>query len=352
MELPLLRGRGSHLAPDNRFTRLTVERDPDAVEDDDGAVNTQYYVDDSKSVVAENASPDVPFRYSVNPYRGCLHGCSYCFARPTHEYLDFNAGIDFETRIMVKPRAAELFRTWMMRPCYVPETVALSGVTDCYQPIEKKLQITRQCLQVAESAGQPIGIITKNALVTRDIDLLGRMAARSFARVNVSVTTLDQSLTKVMEPRSSAPAARLRAIRELSAAGVPVNVLVAPVVPGLTDHETPAILEAVKDAGARSAGYVMLRLPLTVKPVFFEWLERTHPGLKSKVEARLRSLHDGELYQSNWGHRQRGRGEFADAYAATFALFAKKHGLDRTVPPLSTEHFRRPIKNGQKSLFD
>jgi DNA repair photolyase len=353
-----LRGRGSHFNPNNRFARLAVEKDLEHLEHEDDAgderraVPTQYFIDDAKSVVSENDSPDIPFRYSLNPYRGCAHGCSYCFARPTHEYLDLSAGLDFETKIFVKQRAPELFRDWLARDGYQPEPITISGVTDCYQPIERKLRLTRRCLEVALEARQPVVIVTKNVLVTRDADLLEQMAALNIVTVAVSVTTLDQTLAKVMEPRTSSPAARLKIIEELSRRGVSVQVLMAPVIPGLTDHEIPAILQAVKDAGAASASYILLRLPLTVEPVFLEWLQRTHPDKKSKIESLLRSMRGGKLYEGTWGVRMRGRGEIAGQIRRTFEVFARKHGLERKLPPLDRSQFRPPVpSSGQGWLF-
>ena len=351
-------GRGAHINPATRFARLDYEDDFEhsSADSDDRAerrsIRTEYFVDDAKSVVSENDSPDLPFRYSLNPYRGCSHGCSYCYARPTHEYLDLSAGLDFETKIFVKQRAPELFRDWLARDGYVPDTITFSGVTDCYQPIERKLELTRRCLEVACEARQPVAMITKNALITRDLDILRDMAARRVASVAISVTTLDQSLVKVMEPRTSSPEARLRAIAELSQAGVPTRVLIAPVIPGLTDHEIPAILQAVKDAGAVAASYILLRLPLTVEPVFLEWLERTQPDHKSRVESRIRATRDGKLYDGEFGVRMRGRGEMADQIRNTFQVFAAKYGLTGDRDSLDIAQFRRPtLTSGQRWLF-
>jgi DNA repair photolyase len=322
-----VRGRGSQINPTNRFARLAVEEDPEHLEHDEDAgesrkVATEYYADESKSVVSENDSPDVGFRYSINPYRGCAHGCAYCFARPTHEFLDLSAGLDFETRIFVKQRAPELFRAWLSRKGYQPEPIAISGVTDCYQPIERQLGLTRRLLEVALETRQPVVIVTKNALVRRDLDLLTPLAASNLVRVAVSVTSLEQSLTRVMEPRTSSPAARLETIRRLTQAGVSVQVLLAPVIPGLTEHEMPAILHAVKEAGAASAGYVLLRLPMTVEPVFLEWLKRTHPEKQSRVLALIRSMRGGKLYDGQWGVRMRGTGPIAEQIARTFEVFS------------------------------
>ena len=350
-------GRGAQINPGNRFARIEYVDDHSDLDSDDAAemsrIRTEYFSDVSKSVVSENDSPDVFFRYSLNPYRGCAHGCSYCYARPMHEYLDLSAGLDFETKIFVKELAPELFREWLARDRYEPELVMLSGVTDCYQPAERHFQLTRKCLEVALEARQPISMVTKNALVTRDLDLLKPMAERNLISIALSMTSLDQALTRVMEPRTSSPAARLRAIRELSDAGIPTHVMVAPIIPSLNDSEIPAILRAARDAGATSAAYVLLRLPLTVKPVFLEWLERHLSGQKEKIESRLRETRGGQLYESEFGTRMTGRGEMADQIRQTFDVFAKKYDLIRAHRPLDTSQFRRPVpKSGQLRLFD
>lgn len=350
-------GRGANIRPVNRFSRQKMVElelvEPDA--DELAACrhpDTRFLTDDAKTVVTENTSPDVGFRYSLNPYRGCEHGCSYCYARPTHEYLGFDAGLGFETRILVKHDAPALFRRFLGKPGWAVEPIALSGVTDPYQPCEREYRITRRCLEVADACNQPVSIITKNALVLRDLDLLGPMGARGLVHVNVSVTTLDSALCRTMEPRASAPAARLRAVRELSAVGVPVRVLVAPVVPGLTDHELPSILAAVKDAGARAAGYILLRLPLAVAPVFVDWLERAVPDRKDKVLTRIRDVRGGKLNESTFGQRMVGQGEFADQIRAMFWVFARRHGLDGDLPQYDTSLFRPPPdKRGQQYLF-
>lgn len=355
---PSATGRGSQINPPNRFTRIEFEDDPEFLEHGQDAhqarcvVRTEYFSDNAKSIISENDSPDIPFRYSLNVYRGCSHGCSYCFARPTHEYLDLSAGLDFETKIFVKEKAPELFRDWLARDRYEPETITLSGVTDCYQPIERKLRLTRRCLEVALEARQPIAMVTKNVLVTRDIDILQDMARSRVVSVAVSVTTLDQSLVKVMEPRTSSPAAKLRAIEQLANAGVRTHVLIAPVIPGLTDHEIPSILQAAKDAGAESAAYILLRLPLTVEPVFLEWLERTQPEKKAKIESRIRSTRGGRLYEGEFGVRMKGRGEIAEHIRRTFKVFSRRYGLDKKHDPLDSSQFRRPVtSSGQGWLF-
>jgi len=353
-----LKGRGSHIDPPNRFTSLRVEDDWEHLEGDEdcaefsSTVRTEYFVDDSQSIVTRNDSPDVPFNYSINPYRGCAHGCSYCYARPSHEYLDLSAGLDFETKIFVKEQAPDLFRAWLQRPQWQPEPIMFSGVTDCYQPIERQLQLTRRCLLVAAEACQPLNMITKNALITRDLDILGPMAKQRLVSVGISLTSLDQSLTKVMEPRTSSPAARLDAIARLAAAGVPVRVMIAPIIPGLNDHEVPAVLQAARAAGACAAGYVLLRLPWSVKPVFWEWLERTFPDRRPRIESLVRATRDGQEYQTDWGERQRGTGPVAENIRRTFAIFVKKYGLDQDQEALDCTRFRPPRPtSGQMSLF-
>jgi DNA repair photolyase len=314
--------------------------------------STRFVTDRSKSVVTENDSPDVGFRFSLNPYRGCEHGCPYCYARPTHEYLGFDAGLGFETDIVVKPDAPRLFRGFLARDSWVPQPIALSGVTDPYQPCERDFRLTRACLRVAAAANQPVTLITKNALVVRDLDVLGPMAAAGLVHANVSVTTRDPALARAMEPRASAPAARLRAIRQLSAAGVPVRVLVAPVIPGLTDHELPAILAAAKEAGAHAAGYILLRLPLAVAPVFLEWLDRAYPGSRARVEARVRGVRGGRLNDPNFVTRMTGTGEYAGQLRKVFRVFARRHGLDGDLPPYDCSRFvPPPDEYGQGRLF-
>jgi DNA repair photolyase len=346
-------GRGAGIRPANRFERShRVPLEMTGENEIPRNSKTEFIADHSRSVVSENQSPDVNFRYSLNPYRGCEHGCSYCYARPTHEYLGYDAGLDFETRITVKHDAAKLFREFLARRTWKPETIALSGVTDPYQPCEREFRITRACLEVAAAARQPISIITKNALVTRDLDILGPMAAGRLIRVNISITTLDPALSRVMEPRASAPAARLRAVRELTKAGVPVRVLVAPIVPAITDHEVPMILRAAKDAGAISARYIVLRLPLTVEPVFLDWLERVFPEKREKVISRIRAIRGGKLYESGFDRRMTGTGEVAEQIGNVFRVFAGRNGLLDEMPPLDCSRFVPPSDaRGQGRLF-
>jgi DNA repair photolyase len=353
---PAPKGRGSHLNPPNRFEQVHKEHDLENLDGEDLEAlrdpRTEYLLERSRSIVTENQSPDIPFRYSINPYRGCLHGCSYCYARPTHEYLGYNAGLDFETKIVVKENAPDLFREFLTRDSWMPEPITLSGVTDCYQPAERRFRLTRGCLEVAWEARQPMSVITKNALVLRDLDLLKDMAAENLVHVNLSVTTLDADLARSMEPRTSTPAARLRAVRGLADAGVPVRVLVAPVIPGLNDSDIPAVLEAAKQAGARAAGYQLLRLPLTVAPVFREWLEREQPKRVSKIEGRIRDTRGGRLNDAEFGRRMCGTGETARLIGELFRLFSRRHGLDGELPPYDCSRFRPPLpRSGQLRLF-
>jgi DNA repair photolyase len=289
----------------------------------------------------------------VNPYRGCSHGCSYCYARPTHEYLGLSAGLDFETKVLVKYRAAELLRSFLARRQWKPETIVFSGVTDCYQPAERQFRLTRGCLEVAAACRQPVGIITKNALVTRDLDLLQKLSAHRAVRVSLSITTLDAKLARRMEPRTSTPEARLRALAELHEAGIPTNVMVAPVIPGLNDSEIPAILQAARQAGAQSAGYVLLKLATTVRDVFLDWLARNYPDRRPRIETMVRSTRDGRLNDSQFGRRQRGTGPVAELIGETFRVWTTKLGFADDVEPLNCDDFRSPrIPRDQLRLFD
>lgn len=348
---------GSHLDPPNRFERLRRHEALEQVAwDDEYLVERldrpiEYLADESQSIVSENDSPDIPFRYSVNPYRGCAHGCAYCYARNTHEYLGMNAGLDFETKILVKFDAPKLLKEFLARASYQPDTIVFSGVTDCYQPAEREFQLTRQCLQLAHDCCQPIGMITKNALVARDSDLLQAMAARRLVQVNLSITTLDPELARDMEPRTSTPAARLRAVRLLTDLGIPVRVMVAPLIPGLNDHEVPAIMSAAKEAGALDVRYILLRLPLTVQPVFHEWLHRTRPAQAQKIESLIQQTRGGKSNDSSWGQRMTGSGPMAEYLRAMFRLFRNKHGFGE-LPKLDASQFIPPAsRGGQMHLF-
>jgi DNA repair photolyase len=335
-------GRGSSFNPPNRFERLHVEPDPDCPPEEQPNPRTQFFYDSTESLLTKNDSPDVGFSYGFNVYRGCEHGCSYCYARPYHEYLGWGSGLDFETKILVKLRAPDLLRAELSARKWKPQPIGMSGVTDCYQPAERQFRLTRRCLEVCVQLRQPISIITKNALITRDIDLLQELARYQCVNVNLSVTTLDPDLGGKMEPRASRPAARLRAIRELSAAGIPVGVMAAPMIPGLTDTELPAIVEAAAEAGATRAGYILLRLPYSVKDIFLSWLEQNAPTKKDRVLARLRDFRGGKLSESNWATRFSGRGPHAEQLAKLFEVSARRAGLNDTPCTLSTGHFRKP----------
>lgn len=340
--LPPVFGRGANLNPPNRFEPIVLTPDPDFPPDEQPNPRTQFFEDSSESLLTKNNSPDVGFSYGLNVYRGCEHGCAYCFARPYHEYLGFSSGLDFETKIMVKKRAPELLRRELTSRKWQPQPVAMSGATDCYQPAERHFRLTRQCLEVFTELRHPLFIITKNALVTRDLDLLSELARYHCVGVHVSVTTLDSDLSGKLEPRASRPPARLRAIRELTQAGIPVGVMVAPIIPGLTDHELPAILEAAAEAGATRAGHVLVRLPYAVKDVFLQWLDDHAPTKKARIVDRLLTLHGGKLYESDWGKRMRGEGIFAQQLDELFRVASKRAGLNQDHFALTAEHFRRP----------
>jgi DNA repair photolyase len=346
-----VRGRGTADNPPNRFEPLAVFRDGWR-DPDDPAPRTELYRDFSRTVIACNDSPDLGFDRSINPYRGCENGCSYCYARPYHEYLGLSAGLDFETKIFVKEDAADQLRAELSAASWEPQVIAVCGVTDAYQPAERRLKLTRRCLEVLAEFRNPVSLITKNYLVTRDIDHLEELAAHEAVVVTLSVTTLDDRLQRLMEPRASSPSRRLDAIRELSRAGIPVNVNLAPVIPGLTDHEVPRILEAAVEAGATSAGYLMLRLPHGVKGIFEGWLDQHYPDRKEKVLNRVRSMRRGRLDDSRFGKRHRGDGPFAEQVANMFDVSCRRLGLNRRSVSLSTEGFRRPVRGVQLRLFD
>jgi DNA repair photolyase len=336
------RGRGAGSNPPNRFEAIHLERDADWDSADGATPATQFFRDKSESIITFNNSPDIPFRAGLNPYRGCEHGCSYCFARPTHEYLGFSAGLDFETKIMVKDNAPELLRRELSSPKWQPQMVAMSGVTDCYQPVERRLELTRRCLGVLAEFRNPVCIITKNYLVTRDLDYLRELAAHRAVMVHLSINSLDSELARKLEPRASSPRQRLEAVKMLAQAGVPVGVLVAPLIPGLNDHEIPAVVKAVKAAGAGWACSEILRLPLTVAPVFQEWLEHQFPEKQEKVLGRIRSMRGGKLNDARFGARMRGEGLFAEQIHQMFEVACRKAGLGDDGPELSVADFRRP----------
>ena len=345
---PAIHGRSASWNPANRFEKLhvdlgdvdVVQIDPSDEEEQKPRRDTQFYRDGTKTIIARNDSPDVGFETSVNPYRGCEHGCIYCFARPTHEYLGMSAGLDFESKIMVKTDAAKLLEEELSSPKWKPQVVVMSGVTDPYQPVERKLRITRSCLEVLAKFRNPLAIITKNRLVTRDVDLLSELARYDASAVNVSVTSLDPKLQRILEPRTSSPSARLEAIKTLSDAGVPVGVMVAPIIPGLTDHEVPRIVEACAKAGAQFAGYTIVRLPWAIAPLFEHWLDEHFPDKKEKVLSRIRHIRNGKINDPRWGFRTKGEGIFAEQIRSMFEVSCRRFGIgDR--PELSAASFRR-----------
>ena len=342
-----IHGRGATGNPAGRFEPRWFERD-----EDDGAreaPETQVFVDASRTVIARNDSPDISFTQSINPYRGCEHGCAYCFARPSHAYLSLSPGLDFETKIFAKPDAARLLLSELSRPGYACSPIALGTNTDPYQPVERRLRITRGILEVLAAHEHPFTIVTKAALVVRDLDLIGPAAGRGQAAVYLSVTTLDLALARSLEPRAAIPERRLDAIRALSAAGVPCGVLAAPMIPGLNDHELERILEAARDAGATTAGWVLVRLPHELKEIFESWLRANVPTHAEKVLARIRETRGGALYDPRFGARQRGEGPYAEMLARRFTVAARRLGLDRKHAPLDTGRFRKP---GPRGLFD
>lgn len=350
MNTEAIRGRGTAANPANRFARLEVQPDPEYTE---GGISpkTCFYSDDASDVIAVNDSPDVPFEASLNPYRGCEHGCVYCYARPFHEYLDMSPGLDFETKIMVKKDAAQKLRRQLQLPSWKPRTLSVSGVTDPYQPVERRLGVTRRCLEVLAEFRNPFTIVTKNYMVTRDIDILEELARHQAVRVMISLTSLNPDLTSVMEPRTSRPDRRLKAIHELSRAGIPVGVLFAPVIPALTDEELPVMVSAAAKAGATFGNYVLLRLPGAVVPLFEQWLEQHYPYRKQKILSRLASLRGGKLYDTRFGYRMKGQGAYADHIRQTFQISCRRYGLAEEGPALSISAFRRIPSQGELDLF-
>jgi len=347
-----IRGRGTNAAPHNRFELAHFEPDAEAgfADDETQDPRTQFIPDATRTALAKNQSPDVGFDVGINPYRGCEHGCIYCFARPTHEYLGYSAGLDFETRILVKHELPELLRAALSAKSWKPQTIGISGVTDAYQPIERKLRITRRALEVLADFRNPAGIITKSRLVVRDIDVLQELARHEAVSVTISLTSLDPELARRMEPRAAQPKARLWAVDQLARAGIPVGVNLAPIVPGLTEHEIPALVTAAAEAGAKWAGWQLLRLPYAVKDLFAEWLAEHYPDRRDKVLHRISDLREGKLNESRFGARQRGTGIWAEQIAELVALARRKAGLPGSGPKLSTAAFRRP-GGGQLTLF-
>lgn len=346
-----LRGRGAVSNASGRYekeTRVLIDDGWTSEEEEDTSLKTEILRDSSRTIITRNNSPDISFSQSINPYKGCEHGCIYCFARPTHAYLGFSPGADFESKIFTKPNAAELLRKELLSPKYVPQVLAIGTNTDPYQPIEKKLRIMRSILEVLWEFKHPVGIVTKNAGILRDMDILAPMAEAGLAKVALSVTTLDRKLARVMEPRASTPPKRIEAIKALSSAGIPTAVMFAPVIPALNDEELETVLETARDAGARSAGYVLLRLPLEIKDLFREWLEANEPGRAKHVMSLIRSMRGGKDYDAQWNTRMRGTGPYADMIARRFHLAVRRFGLNADHRPLDTKQFTRPAQPGQQ----
>jgi DNA repair photolyase len=348
-----VKGRGAALSPEGRFESRRHQREDDGwfPPEEDGKPRTTLGVDRARRVLTENNSPDVGFSRSINPYRGCEQGCAYCFARPTHSYLGLSPGLDFESRLFYKPDAPEQLARELAAPHYEPTPIALGINTDGWQPVERKTELSRRILKVLAEHKHPVGIVTKSALIDRDLDILAPMAEAGLVTVNFSVTTLDRTLARRLEPRATAPQRRLKAMERLAAAGVPVGVMVAPVIPALNDNDMEAILEGASSAGARHAGYVVLRLPHELAEMFPVWLEAHYPERKAKVLAILRGLHGGKLYDSRFGSRMHGQGQWAKLIARRFALAVKRCGLERRGTRLRTDLFRVPGRGRQTELF-
>lgn len=352
----LHRGRGSRSNPDNRFSAWQRATFDDGWDGDEDAgqlpkVPTTLIVDQSRTVISRNQSPDVPFSQSINPYKGCEHGCAYCFARPSHAYLGLSPGLDFETTIAWKPDAPECLRRELAAPGYRCQPIALGINTDAWQPIERQLGLTRQLLAILTETRHPVSIVTKSALIERDADLLANLAKDGLVKVMFSITTLNRQLARRLEPRAASPARRLAAMAELHRVGVPVGVLFAPLIPAVNDHEMEEVLQAARQAGAESAGYVLLRLPREVRALFEDWLQTHMPDRASHVLSLLRQLRGGQLNDSRFGHRMRGEGVFADLYRQRLHRCCARLGLNRVRRELNTTAFRPPSDNPQLALF-
>lgn len=348
------RGRGAGLNPGGRFEPSSRESIDDGWQslEDLPPFKTEVQIEKARTAITRNTSPDIPFDRSVNPYRGCEHGCIYCFARPTHAYMGLSAGLDFEAKLFAKPDAPKLLERELAKPGYAPKVIAIGTNTDPYQPIEKEWQIMRQLLEVLNRANHPVSIVTKSAMVLRDLDILGELAAKNLVRVSLSVTTLDRKLARTMEPRASTPTRRLEAIRALSAAGIPTSVLVAPMIPALNDHELERILDSAKAAGALEAGYVMLRLPLEVSPLFRDWLLQNYPDRYRHVMSLVREMRGGKDYDADFGKRMKGAGPYAWQISRRFEMATKRLGLTRRSIQLRTDLFVPPDGSGvQLSLL-
>ncbi|RUV29829.1 MAG: PA0069 family radical SAM protein [Mesorhizobium sp.] len=347
------RGRSAGINPSGRFEPVSRHVFDDGWNslEELPPFKTEVQVEKPRTIITRNESPDISFDRSINPYRGCEHGCVYCFARPTHAFMGLSPGLDFESKLFAKPDAARMLDKELSKDGYQPRTIAIGTNTDPYQPIEKQYRIMREILEVLEARGHPVGIVTKSALVTRDIDILSRMAERGLAKVALSVTTLDRMLARTMEPRASTPSKRLEAIRRLSDAGIPASVMVAPIVPGLTDQEMERILDSAYAAGAREAGYVLLRLPLEVAPIFKDWLLRHYPDRYRHVMSLIRSMRDGKDYDSEWGKRMNGSGPYAWQIGRRFEIAAKRLGLNAERRSLRTDQFVAAAKATEQLML-
>jgi DNA repair photolyase len=354
VELERRHGRGANINPDGRFEPVQRVAEPDGwdFQDEPKPLRTEVTLEKPKTIITRNESPDISFDRSINPYRGCEHGCVYCFARPTHSFQGLSPGLDFETKLFAKANAAELLTKELSAPGYTPRTMAMGTNTDPYQPIERKFRITRSVLEVLAKANHPVGIVTKSGLVTRDIDILAPMADRGLAKVAISLTTLDAKLARRMEPRAASPKKRLETIRQLSEAGIPVTVLVAPIIPALNDHEIEEILRAAYAAGARNAGYVLLRLPYELKDIVRDWLDEHYPDRAKHVMSLVEGTRGGKQYDSTWGQRMTGTGPYAWMIGRRFETAAERIGFNRARKPLRTDLFCPPPKQtAQLSLF-
>ncbi|HEX6866494.1 MAG TPA: PA0069 family radical SAM protein [Caulobacteraceae bacterium] len=351
----LARGRGAHSNATGRYEAQVREAFDDGWTEDDPEVDqivTTVQPEKARTIITRNDSPDIGFDQSINPYRGCEHGCIYCYARPAHAYMGLSPGLDFETKLFFKPHAAELLERELSKPSYRPKIIHVGGNTDPYQPQERRLRVTRRVVEVLGRFNHPFSIITKSALITRDLDVLGSMGRKNLVRAAVSVTTLDRRLARSMEPRAATPERRLDAIRQLSEAGVPTIVMFAPAIPGLNDHEMEQVLERARDAGAVGAGYVVLRLPREIKDLFGEWLEAEHPDRAARVLSLVRQMRGGKDYDADWGRRMRGQGPVADMIGQRFAIATRKLGITKRWEGLDLSQFRVPPKTGdQLALF-
>ena len=348
---PVAKGRGARSNATSRFVAAEREAFDDGWTLDDAEpaqLSTTILPDMAKTIIARNSSPDIHFDRSINPYRGCEHGCIYCFARPAHAYLGLSPGLDFESRLFFKPEAAGLLTAELSKKGYRPRRIQVGADTDPYQPIERKLRVTRQVLEVLQAFRHPLSIITKSNLITRDADILGEMGRSGLASAAISITTLDRKLARSMEPRAATPQRRLEAVRRLVDAGCPVTVMFAPVIPGLNDHELEAVLEAAAAAGATGAGYVLVRLPLEISDLFQQWLASDHPARASRVMSLIRQTRGGKDYVAAWGERQRGAGPVADLIARRFAAARARYGLDQPRRTLDDGQFRVPPRAGDQ----